>query len=138
MNFGPKKIKYKKHRKGKNFNKVSAVRSLIHYYQNIVSLRALESARLDAKQIDSIKQLIRKIIKKSGRIKYTVFADVPVSKKPNETRMGKGKGNVDFWAAKVNAGSILYQLEGSNISLLRYALVCAQQKLSINSDILVI
>ena len=101
-----------------------------------MGLKALASGRLTSKQIESVRQCISKIIKKQGRVKINVFPDTPISKKPIEVRMGKGKGAVDHWVFKVRAGSVLYEIETSFISLGIKALEAGQIRLPLRSKII--
>ena len=95
MNFIPKKTKYKKQFKGKIFNQLYKNIKADSLYVGSIGLKAIETGVLTSKNFESIKQSIKKIIKKAGRVIFIGFPHIPKSKKPLEMRMGKGKGNVD-------------------------------------------
>ena len=75
-------------------------------------LKALEPERITARQIEAARRAITRAMKRQGRLWIRVFPDVPVSKKPAEVRQGKGKGSVEYWAARVKPGRILFELDG--------------------------
>ena len=135
MLFIPKKFKFKKHQKGKSFNRINKNLDFNNLLFGSVGLKALESGRLNSKQIESIKQTINKIVKKSGRTFINVFPNTAISKKPLEIRMGKGKGAVDHWIFKVKAGSILCEIETNSIVLALKALKLAQIRSPIKTKI---
>ena len=135
MSFIPRQYKYKKQQKGKSFNKIQNVTCLNELKFGSFSLKSIDFGRLNAKQIESMYQSINKIIKKNGRIVLKVFAHTPVSKKPIEVRMGKGKGNVDHWIAKIKAGTVLCEIESSSKLLAFKALHLAQLRLPIRTKI---
>jgi large subunit ribosomal protein L16 len=137
MQTNPSRSKYKKQQKGKSFNRINST-SLDLYALKAGSLgiKALSCGRLTSKQIESVRQCISKIIKKQGRVKTNVFPDTPISKKPIEVRMGKGKGAVDHWVFKVRPGFILYEIETSFTSLGIKALEAGQIRLPIKSKII--
>ena len=136
MNFLPKKQKYKKQQKGKKFNKITCVRSLKSTIFNRVALKSLSSGRITSKQIESIYKCINKYIKKSGRLVLHIFPQTPITNKPIEVRMGKGKGNVSFWVAKIKCGILLCEIETDSFVLAVKALKQAQQKISIKTKII--
>ena len=109
--FIPKKSKFKKHQKGKAFNSVTTPILLNNLQIGSIGLRAIEFGRLTSKQVEAIFKIINKTIKKTGRLVLKVFPQTPISKKPIEIRMGKGKGSVDHWVSKVKSGSIICELE---------------------------
>ena len=106
----PKKIKYKKVKKGrlKKFN----------YKTNLnfgtMGLKSLESGLISAKQIESARQAISRKIKKRGKLWIKIFPNLPITKKPTEVRMGKGKGAVSHWVARIRGGSIIFEVCGVN------------------------
>jgi large subunit ribosomal protein L16 len=95
MLFTPKKTKFKKRQKGKRLNTITNVRSLFKLNFGNIGLKSIESGHLTSKQINTIRQTVNKIIKKKGKLRINIFPNTPMSKKPLEVRMGKGKGNVD-------------------------------------------
>ena len=134
--FIPKKTKFKKQQKGKKFNIISGINYLQDLKFGAVGLKSISSGRLTSKQIVTLKQSINKIIKKNGQVRINVFADVPISKKPLEIRMGKGKGAVDHWIAKIRVGTILCEIETSKIVVAVKALNSVKFKLPILTQII--
>jgi large subunit ribosomal protein L16 len=100
-----------------------------------VGLKALEPERLTARQIEAARRAITREMKRQGRIWIRVFPDLPVSKKPAEVRMGSGKGSVEFWAARVHPGRILFELDGIPLAVAQSALTLGAAKLPIKTKI---
>ncbi|MBN2144886.1 MAG: 50S ribosomal protein L16 [Candidatus Aureabacteria bacterium] len=94
-------------------------------------LQALEECWLKGIQIEAARVAINRFIKKYGKVWIRVFPDKPISKKPPETRQGKGKGNVEFWASVIKPGKILFELEGVNLTTAKEAFRRASAKLPI-------
>ena len=138
MLLSPRNFKYRKQQKGKSFNKIigSSNPGLVSLKFGSVGLKALSPGRLTAKQINSVRQSINKQIKKLGRLKVNIFPNTPITKKPIEVRMGKGKGNVDHWVFKVKPGFILYEIETSFTSVAIKALKLGQIRLPIKTKII--
>ncbi|NDY41315.1 50S ribosomal protein L16 [Dissulfurirhabdus thermomarina] len=128
----PKKVKYRKQQKGR-------VRGVAHRGNTLAfgdyGLKALGRGRITARQIEAARIAITRHVRRGGKIWIRFFPDKPVSKKPAETRMGKGKGSVEEWVAVVKPGRILYEMEGVSEDLAREALRLAQQKLPIPTKI---
>ena len=129
----PLKLKYKKYNKGRAFNKIGMVKSAFNYGQ--LSLRSLSHAKLETKEISALYNFLRKKMKKKGRVILRLFPNLPVTKKPAEIRMGKGKGNVHKWVAKCYPGSILCEIATPNTVLALKVLKSARFKLSIKTKI---
>ena len=126
----PKKIKYKKHFKGKlKPNNYKKDKITFGFY----AIRALETTRLTSKQIESAKKVIVKKMKKLGFVWTRIFPDIPVTSKPNEIRMGKGKGSVNSWVAKIKKGQILYEVNGVPSEIAEIALRTGSKKLPIKT-----
>lgn len=125
----PKKLKYKKYHK-KRIKTNSLRGSKIAF--GSFALIAISGGLISAKQIESARIAINKHIKKTGKMWIRIFPHHPVTKKPAETRMGKGKGSVDKWVSVVNPGRILYEIDGVDINLAKKAARSAQSKLSIS------
>jgi large subunit ribosomal protein L16 len=126
MSFIPQNSKFRKQHKGKSFNRIN---KNINYNQlNVgsIGLKTLEASRITSKQLESLKQAVSKIIKKSGRVLFPLFPDTPISKKPLEIRMGKGKGAVDHWIFKLQPGFIICEIETQSYSNAIKALKAAQ------------
>jgi large subunit ribosomal protein L16 len=96
-------------------------------------LKATERGRVSARQIEAARRAMTRKVKRGGKIWIRVFPDVPISSKPLEVRMGKGKGNVDYWVAQVQPGSVLYEMEGVSEELAREAFRLAATKLPIKT-----
>jgi large subunit ribosomal protein L16 len=126
----PKRVKYRKVQKGRN-------RGLARR-GNAVSfgeygLKAIERGRLTARQIEAARRAINRHIRRGGKIWIRVFPDKPVTKKPIEVRMGKGKGNVEYWVAKVQPGSMIYEMEGVSRDVAREAFRLGAAKLPVKT-----
>ena len=98
-------------------------------------LKAMEPERVTARQIEAARRAMTRHMKRAGRVWIRVFPDVPVSKKPVEVRMGKGKGSPEFWAARVKPGRIMFELDGVTDVIAREALLLAAAKLPIKTRI---
>lgn len=124
----PKRTKFKKQQKGKNRgnaqrgNKVSF---------GAFGLKAIGRGRITSRQIEAARRTISRYIKRGGKIWIRIFPDKPISKKPLEVRMGKGKGNVEYWVALVQPGRLLYEVDGVTEQEARDALRLAAAKLSV-------
>ena len=94
-------------------------------------LRALEPERITARQIEAARRAITRQMKRQGRVWIRIFPDTPVTKKPTEVRMGKGKGSVEFWAAKVKPGRIMFEIDGVTEDVAKEALRLAAMKLPV-------
>jgi large subunit ribosomal protein L16 len=133
--FQPKKTKYKKYHKGKfPLKKNSSIQLKFGFF----GLKCLESCRLTSSQIEAFRQNINRKLKKKGKIWINVFPDLPVTSKPSEVRMGKGKGSIDYWVTKISSGRILFEVSGIyglNEQILINNLKSASQKLPIKTCI---
>jgi len=98
-------------------------------------LKAAEPDRLTARQIEAARRAITRQMKRAGRVWIRIFPDVPVSKKPTEIRMGKGKGAPEFWAARVHPGRIMFEVDGVNEETAREALRLGAAKLPIRTRV---
>jgi large subunit ribosomal protein L16 len=126
----PKKTKFRKQFKGR----ISGVASSGNYLAfGEYGLKAMEPERVNARQIEAARRALTRHMKRAGRVWIRVFPDVPVSKKPTEVRMGKGKGAVEYWAAKVKPGRIMFEVGGIDGTLAREALTLAAAKLPIKT-----
>ena len=96
-------------------------------------LKAMEPERVTARQIEAARRALTRHMKRSGRVWIRLFPDVPVSKKPIEVRMGKGKGTPELWVCRVKPGRVLFEVDGVNIQLAREALALAAAKLPIKT-----
>ncbi|MBZ0147101.1 MAG: 50S ribosomal protein L16 [Pseudorhodoplanes sp.] len=96
-------------------------------------LKALEPDRVTARQIEAARRALTRAMKRSGRVWIRVFPDVPVSKKPIEVRMGKGKGTPEYWVCRIKPGRVLFELDGVPIAIAKEALALAAAKLSVKT-----
>ena len=96
-------------------------------------LKALEPERVTARQIEAARRAMTRHMKRAGRVWIRVFPDVPVSKKPIEVRMGKGKGTPEYWACRVKPGRIMFEIDGVPVALAKEALALAAAKLPIKT-----
>ena len=96
-------------------------------------MKIVEPGRITARQIEAARRAITRHLKRVGRVWIRIFPDVPVSKKPTEVRMGKGKGSVEFWAAKVKPGRIMFEIDGVGEDIAKEALRLAAMKLPIKT-----
>ena len=96
-------------------------------------LKALEPERVTARQIEAARRAITRHMKRSGRVWIRIFPDVPVSKKPTEVRMGKGKGTPELWVCRIKPGRIMFEIDGVSVEVAREALALAAAKLPIKT-----
>ena len=122
----PKRTKFRKQFKGRNRG-LATSGSKVSFGE--FGLKAVERGRITARQIEAARRAMTRHIKRGGKIWIRVFPDVPVSKKPLEVRMGKGKGNVEYWVCKIQPGRMLYEMEGVNEEIAREAFRLAAAKL---------
>ena len=129
----PKKTKYRKQQKGR-------IRGVAKGGTDITfgdfGLQATSSGLITARQIEAARIAMTRHIKRQGKIWIRIFPNKPITKRPAETRMGKGKGSVELWAAPVNRGRVLYEMEGVSEELAREALRLASHKLPIQTRFL--
>lgn len=128
----PKRTKFRKAHKGriKGLAKGGADLNFGSY-----GLKALEPSRVTARQIEATRRAVTRHMKRAGRVWIRIFPDVPVTKKPTEVRMGKGKGSVEFWAAKVKPGRVMFEIDGVGDDVAREALRLGAAKLPIKCKI---
>ena len=124
----PRKTKYRKAFKGRISGDAKGGTALNF---GAYGLKALEPERITARQIEAARRAITRHIKRQGRLWIRIFPDVPVSKKPAEVRQGKGKGAIEYWAARVKPGRILFELDGVPGHLAKVAFERAAEKLPI-------
>ncbi|SDM45305.1 50S ribosomal protein L16 [Maricaulis salignorans] len=128
----PKRTKFRKAHKGriKGVAKGGFTLNFGSY-----GLKALEPERVTARQIEATRRAITRHMKRAGRVWIRIFPDVPVSKKPTEVRMGKGKGTPEFWACRVKPGRIMFEIDGVPDDVAREALSLGAAKLPIKTKI---
>ncbi len=128
----PKRTKFRKMFKGRIKGNAKGGTSLNF---GGYGLKALEPERITSRQIEATRRAITRHMKRQGRVWIRIFPDVPVTKKPTEVRMGKGKGSVEFWAAKVKPGRIMFEIDGVSDAVARQALTLGAAKLPIKTRI---
>lgn len=130
----PNQRKYRKNNKGKLNSNFETKANQLQF--GIVGLQSLEKGRITARQIEAVRRSLAGFTKRKSKIWIRIFPDFPVSAKPTEVRMGRGKGNVSHWVSIVKPGRILYEMAGSDLILLKAALKNASVKLPISTKII--
>ena len=131
----PKRTKYRKQMKGRNRGKSFRGNSIAF---GTIALKAVEAGRINSRQIEAARVAMTRHIKRSGKTWIRVFPDKPLTKKPLETRMGKGKGGVEEWVMNIKPGRILYEMAGVGEELAREALTIAAHKLPFKTKIVTV
>ena len=126
----PKRTKYRKAHKGRIHGTASRC-NLLNY--GAFGLKALQPERIISKQIEAARVALTRYMKRQGRVWTRMFPNIPVSKKPVEVRMGKGKGSPEFWACRVKPGRILFEVDGVPEDVAKIALYKASSKLPIKT-----
>jgi large subunit ribosomal protein L16 len=126
----PAKTKFRKQFKGRIHGRATSGTFLTF---GEYGLKAMEPDRLTARQIEAARRAITRHMKRAGRVWIRIFPDVPVTDKPTEVRMGKGKGAPEYWAARVKPGRVLFELDGVPANLAREALALGAAKLPIKT-----
>jgi len=126
----PKRTKFRKAFKGR-IHGVAKGGFELNFGQ--FGLKALEPERITARQIEAARRAMTRHMKRAGRVWIRIFPDVPVSKKPTEVRMGKGKGAPEYWAARVAPGRIMFEIDGVPVDIAREAMTLAAAKLPIKT-----
>ncbi len=126
----PKRTKFRKQQKGKN-------RGLAQNGNQVsfgeFGLKSIERGAITARQIEAARRCITRYVKRGGKMWIRIFPDVPITRKPLEVRMGSGKGNVEWWVAKIQPGKMLYELDGVDETTAREAFRLAAAKLSVKT-----
>ena len=129
----PKRMKFRKVQKGRNRGKAKGGDKLDF---GDFGLQATERGRITARQIEAARIAMTRHAKRGGKVWIRIFPDKPVTKRPPETRMGKGKGNPEYWVAVIKPGRVLYEMEGVTREVANEALRLASSKLPIATRIL--
>jgi large subunit ribosomal protein L16 len=124
----PKKTKFRKAHKGRIHGNAKGGSDLNF---GAFGLKAVSPERITARQIEAARRTMTRHLKRQGKLWIRIFPDVPVTKKPLEVRQGKGKGSVEFWAARVKPGRIMFELDGVSEELAREAMALAASKLPV-------
>ena len=128
----PKKTKYRKMQKGRNRGKATRGNKVT---DGEYGIQALEAGLITGNQIEAARIAMTRYIKRGGKVWIKIFPDKPISKKPAETRMGKGKGAVEYWVAPVKPGRVMFEIAGVAEDTAKEALRLAMNKLSVKSKI---
>ena len=128
----PKRTKFRKQHKGRIHGEAKGG-FLLNF--GSFALKATEPERVTARQIEAARRAITRHMKRQGRVWIRIFPDVPVSSKPTEVRMGKGKGSTDYWAAKVKPGRIMFEIDGVSEIIAREALRLGAMKLPVTTRV---
>lgn len=126
----PKRTKFRKQHKGRNRG-LAQSGNKVSFGQ--YGLKTVERGRITARQIESARRAINRHVRRGAKVWIRVFPDKPISKKPLEVRMGKGKGNVEYWVALVQPGRVLYEMEGASEEVAREAFRLASAKLPVKT-----
>ncbi|SMC66305.1 50S ribosomal protein L16 [Primorskyibacter flagellatus] len=130
----PKRTKFRKQFKGRIAGLAKGGSDLNF---GTYGLKATQPERVTARQIEAARRAMTRHMKRQGRVWIRIFPDVPVTSKPTEVRMGKGKGSVDFWACKVKPGRVMFEIDGVDEDVAREALRLAAMKLPIKTRVVV-
>tara|TARA_B100000700_G_scaffold212239_1_gene233339 strand:+ start:78 stop:500 length:423 start_codon:yes stop_codon:yes gene_type:complete len=129
----PKKTKYRKAHKGRIRGKAKGGTTLNF---GSYGLKAITAERVTSRQIEAARRAITRHMKRAGKVWIRIFPDVPVSKKPTEVRMGKGKGTPEYWAAKVKPGRVMFEIDGVSSDIAHTALNLGSSKLPLQTKII--
>jgi large subunit ribosomal protein L16 len=126
----PKRIKYRKHQRGRMRGKAQRGNTVAF---GQYAIKALEAAWITSRQIEAARVAMTRYIKRGGKVWIRIFPDKPVTKKPAETRMGKGKGSPEYWVAVVKPGRVMFEIEGVSEDIAKEAMRLAAHKLPIKT-----
>jgi large subunit ribosomal protein L16 len=126
----PKRTKFRKQQKGRNRGLATSGNKVSF---GEFALKSTSRGLLTARQIEAARRTITRTVKRGGKLWIRVFPDVPITKKPIEVRQGKGKGNVEYWVARIQPGRVIYEIEGVSEELAREAFKLAAAKLPVRT-----
>jgi len=127
----PKRTKYRKQFKGRNAGLAQSGSSVAF---GEYGLKATTRARMTARELEAARRAMTRYVKRGGQVWIRVFPDVPITKKPLEVRMGSGKGNIEYYVAKIKPGKVLFEMEGVSEAIAREAFRLAASKLSVDTQ----
>lgn len=130
----PKKTKYKKLRKGK-LGRLNFKSNSLKF--GTIGLKSIESGMISVRQLEAARQAISRRIRRNGKLWSRVQPSIPVTSKPLEVRMGKGKGNVDYWSTRVSGGTVLFELCGVKLDIAELAFKTGGAKLSVKTKVFI-
>ena len=135
----PKRTKFRKFQKGNSGgikqNKPSAYLSPLSFGK--FGIKTQEAGRLSAQVIEAARRTLTRKLKRAGQLWIRIFPDIAVSKKPAEVRMGKGKGNPEFWVSRIQAGQVLFEMDGISLELAKQASILACQKIPFSTQFII-
>lgn len=130
----PKRVKYRKVQKGR-------IKGIAQRGHRIAfgdfALKILESGRVTARQIEAVRVVITRTMQRKGQVWLRAFPDIPITKKPAEVRMGKGKGNPEYWIARIKPGRILFEIAGVSLDIAKEAMRVADHRLGLKTKMVV-
>jgi len=130
----PKRYKHRKQQKGRMKGNSQRGHRLAY---GIYGIKSLESSWITSRQIEAARVAATRYMKREGQLWIKIFPDKPITKKPLEVRMGKGKGNVEYWAAVVRPGKVLFEVDGVPLEVAKEALRLAAQKLPVKTKFII-
>ena len=128
----PKKTKFRRHHRG---NRKGMAKGGDYVAFGTYGLKAVEAGWITSRQIEACRISITRVVRKIGKMWIRIFPDKPITKKPAETRMGKGKGSPEFWVARVKPGRVMFEIDGVSWDLAQQALSLAAAKLPLDTRI---
>ena len=132
--FPPKRTKYRKQMKGRNTGLSNRANTLDF---GTYGLKATSRGQITSRQIEAARRAMTRYVKRGAQIWIRIFPDKPITKKPLEVRQGKGKGNVEYWVAKIQPGKVLYEMEGVEEDIARQAFKLAAAKLPFQTQFVI-
>jgi large subunit ribosomal protein L16 len=130
----PKRTKFRKYQKGR-IRGVKPNTTQLRFGR--YGLKALDTGRIPARTLEAVRRVITRKFKRTGQIWIRIFPDIPISAKPAEVRMGKGKGSPSFWVARIQRGQILFEMDGISPQLAKQAAILAYYKLPIKTKFVI-
>jgi large subunit ribosomal protein L16 len=130
----PKKTKYRKQQKGRNRGIAGRGHQIAF---GSFGIKSLELGRIDGRQLEAARIAVTRFMKREGQVWIRIFPDKPITSKPAEVRMGKGKGALDHWVAPVKPGTIMFEIDGVSLEVAKEALRLAAQKLPVTTKFIV-
>ena len=130
----PKKMRFRKAFKGRIHGQATRGNQIVY---GVYGLQSLQAERITSRQIEAARQAMTRKIKRAGRIWIRIFPHLPVTRKPQEVRMGRGKGNPEFYVARVKPGTIMFEMSGVEISLAQEAMRLAAHKLPVKTKFII-
>ena len=127
----PKRTKFRKYQKGRTQG-IKGNQTNLQFGK--YGLKSLESGRISARTIEAVRRVMTRKFKRAGQIWIRVFPDLPITNKPVEVRMGKGKGSVSYWVCSIQSGQILYEMDGIPLPLAKTGCKLAYQKLPLKTE----